>query len=551
MNNPLPSGTLLQDGNYRIQSLHRMGGQSVVYEGINVESGQQIIIKQTYEDQEWSHAVVQQEASLLSGLQHRLLPRVLDCFSESGSTFLVMSRVPGCDVGELLKRRGDPFPYTEVLGWANQLLDILEYLQAQEPVIVHRDINPKNIRLTPDNQIFLLDFGIAKRIDSKTFLIGGTPHYAPPEQLKDEGTDQRTDLYALAATLYFLLTAKEPPDSLSRESTILKGLPDLLRPACELNTEIPLLISQVLSRTLSLERERRPNDAADMRKWLNQAVDGGYCDEEVTQVYTADEADSEITHTSVRDSVRVVVPFDTATGRDVTPEAQQLISSLDDGYNLEPGHIRIMIELIDSQPSHRKEILTRYSKLLRMSQDGKSEAAISLIYKLASDSYIVPEVRIRLRQKLGRFLADHTLSEISADTGKQDVAELKNITSPLDAATIQRHLIHRQWLRGLAFWFVRGIFVSIVIQLILSLFSGRRTALSLMSAGNSRFVWGTHLLFIGFSGLFVFMLRKINVSNLQSKKEYKSALHIVGFCFGAYLSIVLFHDILWALGLTK
>src|SRR5215207_5529027 len=277
MSSHLPSGTSLKEGQYCIKALHTLGGQALVYEGVEVASGKQIIIKQTYKEQIWSHQVLWEEASLLSSISHQAIPRVLDCFNEGGSTFLVMPRIPGADVGDITKRHEGPLLYEEVFDWTNQLLDILEYLQSQEPIIIHRDINPKNIRVTPDNRIFLLDFGIAKRIDLKTFLVGGTPRYAPPEQLKDEGTDTRSDIYALAATLYYLLTATEPPDALSRESAILKGSPDPLREACELNIKVPPLISQVLSRSLSLNRDRRPTNAAAMRQWLKEASEGSYC----------------------------------------------------------------------------------------------------------------------------------------------------------------------------------------------------------------------------------------------------------------------------------
>lgn len=550
MNNPLPSGATLKDRTYRIQDLLKIGGQSIVYEGVEVESGQQVIIKQNYEEQEWSHEVLRQEASLLDSLEHRSLPRVHDCFSEKGSTFLVLSRIPGSDVEELLQSRKSPFLHTEVLDWAFQLLDILEYLQAQEPTIIHRDINPKNVRLTPDNQIFLLDFGIAKRINLKTFLIGGTRRFAPPEQLKDEGTDCRTDIYALAATLYYLLTAREPPDSLSRESSALKGQADPLRLACELNMEIPVPISQVLSRALSLERERRPGDAKIMRQWLSDAVKGVSLEEDVAGDSNEGSADSDITHLSVRDSVKVVVPFDVAMRGDVTPEADQLLALLNEGYDLDPGLVQILIEVLDNQLERRKEIVKRHSNLLHKNHKLRSQVAITLTEKLAADAYINPEVEKQLRQKLGRFLADHTLSEITADQKKRDAAEPENRALLLEAGAIRQHIIHRKWLRGIAIWLVRGFMMGIIAQLLLTFFTGSQTIIYLLTEGPGG-AWIAHILLSVLSILLMILIRRTKGTHHLTNNEPQLEWKVGGVGFGILLAVIIFHDLLWVVGITS
>ncbi len=393
MNNPLPPGSHLKDGTYRIQSLHKISGQSIVYEGTDVKSGLQVIIKQNCEEQEFYHEATRQEACLLKSLRHRSLPQILDFFSERGGTFLVMNRISGSDIGEIMKKRKKPFSYIKVLDWSNQLLDILKYLQAQKPAIIHRDINPKNVRLTPENQIFLLDFGIAKRMDSKTFLVGGTPRYAPPEQLKDEGTDFRSDIYAFTATLYYLLTSVEPPDSLSREAALLKNLPDPLRPACDLNPEVPTLLSQVLSRALSLQRERRPNNAVEMMRRLSDAVNNLYVEEKATPAISTNEADPDETHTAVRNPVRVDIPLEVNIHGDVTQDTSRIINLLGGGYKFDPRLVQILIEIMDSHLAQRGEILSRHADILNKTHASKLQLIITLIYKLASGAPIEQEVK--------------------------------------------------------------------------------------------------------------------------------------------------------------
>ena len=123
--------------------------------------------------------------------------------------------------------------------WADQLLDALDYLHTQDPQIVHRDIKPQNLKLTSRGQIILLDFGLAKgqageisRVTTAASIFGYTPNYAPLEQIQGLGTDTRSDLYSLGATLYHLMTGVKPPDALTRAAALVNGQPDpLLKPS--------------------------------------------------------------------------------------------------------------------------------------------------------------------------------------------------------------------------------------------------------------------------------------------------------------------------------
>jgi serine/threonine protein kinase len=205
------------------------------------------------------------------------LPRVSDHFSEGEGQFLVMQFIPGDDLSEMMAQRRGPFPTDQVLTWADQLLDALDYLHTQEPQIVHRDIKPQNLKLTSRGQIILLDFGLAKgqageisRVTTSASIFGYTPNYAPLEQIQGLGTDSRSDLYSLAATVYHLLTGTKPPDALTRAAALVNGQPDPLVTATDLNPAVAPEVSGVLQQAMAQNREQRFASASEMRKALHR-----------------------------------------------------------------------------------------------------------------------------------------------------------------------------------------------------------------------------------------------------------------------------------------
>jgi serine/threonine protein kinase len=205
------------------------------------------------------------------------LPRVSDHFSEGDGQFLVMQYIPGDDLSEMMAQRRGPFQADQVLTWADQLLDALDYLHTQEPQIIHRDIKPQNLKLTSRGQIILLDFGLAKgqageisKVTTAASIFGYTPNYAPLEQIQGLGTDSRSDLYSLAATIYHLLTGTKPPDALTRAAALVNGQPDPLTPATELNPAVAPEVSEVLQQAMAQNRDQRFVSAAEMRKALHR-----------------------------------------------------------------------------------------------------------------------------------------------------------------------------------------------------------------------------------------------------------------------------------------
>ena len=271
----LTPDTVLQ-GRYRIVRQLGQGGMGAVYEAIDQRLDTTVALKETLFSDERLRKQFEREARLLARLHHPALPRVSDHFSEGDGQFLVMQFIPGDDLSEMMTRKRAPFPEDQVLTWADQLLDALDYLHTQDPQIVHRDIKPQNLKLTSRGQIILLDFGLAKgqageisRVTTSASIFGYTPNYAPLEQIQALGTDSRSDLYSLGATLYHLITGVKPPDALTRAAALVNGQPDPLAPPSEANPALAPELDQVLAKAMAQGREQRYATASDMRKALH------------------------------------------------------------------------------------------------------------------------------------------------------------------------------------------------------------------------------------------------------------------------------------------
>ncbi|MCY7376784.1 MAG: serine/threonine protein kinase, partial [Pyrinomonadaceae bacterium] len=223
----------------------------------------------------------EREARTLARLRHPVLPKVSDHFTDEGTQYLVMEHISGEDMSKRLEAAPKPFPLSWVLFWADQLLDALTYLHTHEPPIIHRDIKPQNLKLTDENHIVLLDFGLSKNSAGETrsittgsgggSIVGYTPHYAPMEQIRGTGTDARSDIYSLSATLYQILTGGIPPDALTRADSLINGLPDPIKPINEINTEVSRGVSDVIVKGMAISQEQRYKTAREMQKALRDA----------------------------------------------------------------------------------------------------------------------------------------------------------------------------------------------------------------------------------------------------------------------------------------
>jgi serine/threonine protein kinase len=200
---------------YVVMQTIGQGGMAAVYQARDTRKGTLCAIKEmslsTVTSDERPQAIQNflAEAKILSRLNHPNLPVFTDFFTEDARHFLVMEYIDGSTLEELLDRNGHPFSERRVLGWARQLCDVLEYLHSQQPPVIFRDMKPGNIMLSRTGRIKLIDFGIARlfkgRGSQDTQLLG-TPGFAPPEQYGSAQTDERSDIYSLAMTLYQLMT---------------------------------------------------------------------------------------------------------------------------------------------------------------------------------------------------------------------------------------------------------------------------------------------------------------------------------------------------------
>jgi hypothetical protein len=274
-NTPLAPETLLQN-RYRIVRLLGRGGMGAVYEALDQRLEITVALKETLSSEESMRKQFEREARMLAGMQHPALPRVSDHFVEGNRAFLVMQFIGGVDLAKIIAQQPGPFPRDQVIAWADQLLDALIYLHSRDRQVIHRDIKPHNLKLTATGQIALLDFGLAKAqasdqsVTASQAFYGYTRHYAPLEQIQDQRTDPRSDIYALGATLYHLLTGIKPPDAMVRAAAVVNGGPDPLRPADQIHEAVGPEIAAILTRALAQKPEDRYTNANEFREALRR-----------------------------------------------------------------------------------------------------------------------------------------------------------------------------------------------------------------------------------------------------------------------------------------
>lgn len=211
----LRRGVILQE-RYKIMTFIGAGGFSRVYGAIDLRLKTPCAIKENNEFDQSAHAQFLAEAQLLARLRHPSMTKVTDYFTDpSGAQFLVMEYAPGKDLEKMMDEAEEMVSWRKVAEWGQIVCDVLTYLHTQEPPIIHRDIKPANLRLTPHGDLMVIDLGIAKeyRDGSATTRAaqaysGG---YSPIEQYLGQGTDPRSDLYALGATLYHCWLARCHP----------------------------------------------------------------------------------------------------------------------------------------------------------------------------------------------------------------------------------------------------------------------------------------------------------------------------------------------------
>jgi serine/threonine protein kinase len=260
----LLSGNLLS-GRYRIVEVIGKGGFGAVYKAADERfQAQRIVAIKEMSDTLLSPGEKAQalqdfrnEANLLVQLRHPNLPNVSDVFEEGGKAYLVMEFVEGKTLAKVQDEQPAPLDERLVMGWALQLCVVLHYLHTRPQPIIFRDIKPANVMVTPDGEIKLIDFGIArifKPAAQKDTTRLGSQGYAPLEQYGHGQSDARSDIYALGATLYDLLTKQVPVDAPNRRVN-----PTLFSPPRQLNPNISPAVEALILKAMAEEPQNTAN----------------------------------------------------------------------------------------------------------------------------------------------------------------------------------------------------------------------------------------------------------------------------------------------------
>ncbi|OGO19029.1 MAG: protein kinase [Chloroflexi bacterium RBG_16_48_8] len=280
MSTNMEIGQVLRD-RYIILDVIGRGGMGLIFLAEdNRLTGRLCALKQIRHDQDIPENLRTQtreqfyrEASVLARLDHPNLPKVSDYFSLSDCDYLVMDFIPGEDLKTLMDcaRQKDHFlDQDEVLQWAAQISDALEYLHNQDPPVIHRDIKPSNLKLTPSHIVKLVDFGLVKQLVPEDLTITviqgrGTALYTPLEQYGGDigHTDTRSDIYALGATLYHLLSNHPPPEAKRRFL-----YPNALQSIRQFNPSVDPHVDEAILWAMALHPDQRPPDIRTFQKGL-------------------------------------------------------------------------------------------------------------------------------------------------------------------------------------------------------------------------------------------------------------------------------------------
>lgn len=264
----------LVDGKYKILNKVGQGGMSVVYLAMNEKANKQWAVKEVRKDGVLDFEAVKQglvaETDILKQLDHPYLPSIIDVIDTDESFIIIMDYIQGNSLNKALDEFGAQ-PQDEVIKWAKQLCDVLGYLHTRTPPIIYRDMKPANVMLKPDGNISLIDFGTAREYKEKNLADTtclGTVGYAAPEQFGGMGqTDARTDIYCLGATLYHLVTGKNPCEP-----------PYEIRPIREINPNLSSGLERIILKCTQRDPNDRYQSAAELMYALEhyEEVDDSY-----------------------------------------------------------------------------------------------------------------------------------------------------------------------------------------------------------------------------------------------------------------------------------
>src|SRR5512147_58651 len=262
----LERGALLHK-RYRIVEILGQGGMGSVYRAVDENLGVDVAVKENLFTTDEYARQFRLEAVILANLRHPNLPRVTDHFviGDQGQ-YLVMDYIEGEDLRQRMERQGNINEDEAILLGAS-MCDALTYLHTRKPPILHRDIKPGNVKITPDGHIFLVDFGLAKVLHGSQATTTGaramTPGYSPPEQYGTARTDPRTDIYSLGATLYAALSGIIPEDGLARAMDNTQ-----LTPLRKRNSKVSRRLAATIEKAMGIDPGERFQNAEEFKRAL-------------------------------------------------------------------------------------------------------------------------------------------------------------------------------------------------------------------------------------------------------------------------------------------
>jgi serine/threonine protein kinase len=265
---------------YRVDALIGTGGYATVYRVTDLQQEVDRALKEVADPDPAIREQFALEAQLLMTSNHPNIPHGYEHFEENGRAYLVMDYVGGRDLEQLLseslERSGRPLDEEKVLRWLMPICDALEVMHTRVLPIIHRDIKPANIKLNAEGTPILIDFGLAKLYrpgPTNQAAQGVTPGYAPPEQYLALGkTDPRSDVYAMGATLYTLLTGREPPEAPNRLLAQSPNSGEPLVPARMVNPSISPATARIIDRAMNVTPNLRQQSARELRDDMQAAL---------------------------------------------------------------------------------------------------------------------------------------------------------------------------------------------------------------------------------------------------------------------------------------
>jgi eukaryotic-like serine/threonine-protein kinase len=266
---------------YEIDSILGEGGMARVYRGTDNVLGRTVAVKvlaSQYARDETSVTRFRREAQSAASLNHPNVVSVYDTGSDDGVHWIVMEYLEGRTLREVIDEDGPLSPEHA----AKVARDVsLALATAHEKGLVHRDVKPANIMITPSGETKVMDFGIARAVTStgdptltKTGFVMGTAAYLSPEQAEGKPVDARSDIYSLGCVVYEMLTAQPPFDGDSPVAVAGKHLSEEPEPISQVNPAVPREVEAVIARAMRKDPGERYQDAREMADDLGRAVTG-------------------------------------------------------------------------------------------------------------------------------------------------------------------------------------------------------------------------------------------------------------------------------------